>query len=47
MAKRLKHQQGVIEVSSDNPDYPSWQITPCESEQSRVAGKVVWCGRGV
>ena len=47
MAKRLKHQQGVIEVSSDNPNYPSWQITPSESEQSRVAGKVVWCGRGV
>ncbi len=47
MAKRLKHKQGVIEVRSDNPEYPTWQITPCGSEHNRIAGKVVWCGRGV
>lgn len=45
--KRLKKAKDNIKVISDNPDYPSWEITPDDEEPSHIAGKVVWCGRGV
>lgn len=45
-AKRLKQaRDGGLQVISDNPEYPSWLISPADDEQSRVVGKVVWCGR--
>ncbi|MEI8631286.1 S24 family peptidase [Vibrio sp. PP-XX7] len=45
--KRLKAHKDGIEVISDNPDYPRWQISATEHSHSRITGKVVWCGRGV
>ncbi|SHO57088.1 XRE family transcriptional regulator [Vibrio quintilis] len=45
--KRLKTHKNGIQVISDNPEYPSWQITPTDAQPSRIAGKVVWCARGI
>ena len=47
MAKRLKPMQGGIKVIIDNPDYPSWEISAANGEQTRVVGKVAWFGRDV
>lgn len=44
--KRIKQaRNGALQVISDNPQYPSWLISPAQDEQNRVIGKVVWCGR--
>lgn len=47
-AKRLKQtREGALQVISDNPEHASWMISPTQDEQSRVLGKVVWCGRTI
>lgn len=46
MTKRLKPQRnGELTVLSDNPEYPSWTISPTEDGQNQVLGKIVWCAR--
>jgi phage repressor protein C with HTH and peptisase S24 domain len=46
LTKRLKQaREGALQVISDNPQYPSWLISLTQDEQTRVVGKVVWCGR--
>lgn len=45
MTKRLKPFSGGIKVVSDNPDYPSWELTAGSVEQTRIVGRVVWFGR--
>lgn len=47
MAKRLKQKSDHVAVSSDNPDYPNWQISQDNAEQHAVAGRIVWCGRSL
>lgn len=47
MAKRLKESKGDLCVSSDNPDYESWNITAAERALNPVAGKIVWCARAI
>lgn len=47
MAKRLKESKGDLCVSSDNPDYESWNITAAERVLNPVAGKIVWCARAI
>lgn len=46
MAKRLKtNTQNTLNVSSDNPQYPNWEIRLDEQEFNPVSGKVVWSAR--
>lgn len=47
LTKRLKPFSGGVKVISDNPQYPSFDITHASGEQSRIVGKVVWFGRDV
>ena len=46
MAKRLKiNAQNTLQVTSDNPQYPKWEIRLEEQEFNPVSGKVVWSAR--
>ena len=46
MAKRLKiNVQNTLQVTSDNPQYPNWEIRLEEQEFNPVSGKVVWSAR--
>ena len=46
MAKRLKLKpQNTLQVTSDNSQYPSWEIRLEEQEFNPVSGKVVWSAR--
>lgn len=46
MAKRLKiSAQNTLQVTSDNPQYPNWDIRLEEQEFNPVSGKVVWSAR--
>ncbi|WP_440054702.1 XRE family transcriptional regulator [Pseudoalteromonas sp. T1lg65] len=47
MAKRIKPKHNLFDVISDNPDYPNWQINAENAAQHGIAGRVVWCGRGI
>ena len=48
MAKRLKPlRKNDLQVTSDNPDYPSWVINAKERDNNPVAGRIVWCARSV
>lgn len=46
MTKRLKLKpQNTLQVISDNPQYPNWEIRLEEQEFNPVSGKVVWTAR--
>lgn len=46
MAKRLKaNARNTLQVTSDNPQYPNWEIRLDEQEFNPVSGKVVWTAR--
>lgn len=48
ITKRLINKKvGELEVISDNSDYPSWTIDAQNSEQTQIAGKVVWSARAL
>lgn len=47
MTKRLKPIKNSIKVISDNADYPSWEISAANAEQTGIVGKVVWFGRDI
>jgi phage repressor protein C with HTH and peptisase S24 domain len=46
MVKRLQRQpKGVIQVISDNPNYPPIHLTPDSSEDFEILGRAIWFGR--
>ncbi|UDM63202.1 helix-turn-helix transcriptional regulator [Pseudoalteromonas piscicida] len=47
MAKRVQQKHSQLKVISDNPDYPSWEITADNADSHGIAGRVVWCGRSI
>lgn len=47
LTKRLKPFSGGVKVISDNPEYPSFEITHATGEQARIVGRVVWFGRDI
>ncbi|MTI12479.1 XRE family transcriptional regulator [Sansalvadorimonas verongulae] len=48
MAKRLKPlKKNSLQVTSDNPEYPSWVIQADERDNNPVAGRIMWCARSV
>ncbi|WP_257288262.1 MULTISPECIES: XRE family transcriptional regulator [unclassified Endozoicomonas] len=47
MAKRVKQIQHELEITSDNPEYPGWNIDLKKLEENPVVGKIIWCARAV
>ncbi|WP_422412660.1 MULTISPECIES: XRE family transcriptional regulator [unclassified Endozoicomonas] len=47
MAKRVKQVQHELKITSDNPEYPRWNMDLKKVEENPVVGKVIWCARAV
>ncbi|WP_281645714.1 helix-turn-helix transcriptional regulator [Parendozoicomonas sp. Alg238-R29] len=48
MAKRLKSlRNNELQITSDNPEYPSWTLAAHERDDNPVVGRIVWCARSV
>lgn len=47
LTKRLIPFSGGVKIISDNPDYPSFEITAGCTEQTHIVGRVVWFGRDI
>ncbi|WOG28120.1 XRE family transcriptional regulator [Endozoicomonas sp. 8E] len=47
MAKRVKQVQHELKITSDNLEYPCWNMDLKKVEENPVVGKVIWCARAV
>ncbi len=48
MAKRLRPlRDNALQITSDNPAYPSWVVHASQMEENPVVGRIVWCARSV